>query len=123
VRGSRHILIVVLLLAPVLGLVTSTGGLPFCCWTMPACPMTRQARIPAGVPAGMPASMPDCHMARMCPLPAAPPLILPSPAVPVFPVAAPSLALPATSVARTVVAAPVRAYRGWPLAVFHPPQV
>lgn len=115
-RGSRQILIAALLLAPVLSLVTASGGLPFCCWTSKHCPMTMN------MPASMP-GMPDCHMVRICSMPAAPPLILPAPALPIFPIAAPSVAVPMANPARPPAAAPVRTYRGWPLSVFHPPQI
>lgn len=111
-RGSRHILIAALLLAPVLSLVTASGGLPFCCWTGKQCSMTMSMQ-----------AMPDCQMARMCPMPSAPPLILPAPALPVFPMAAPSVSVPQVKAAHTPMAVPVRAYRGWPLSIFHPPQV
>lgn len=107
-----------LLLTPVLGWVTCTGGLPFCCWTAKQCPMTMHM---TGATA---AGMPGCHMVHVCPTAQAPPpLVLPSPAVPVFLTATPRLAAPAPAFRPATLPTPARVYRGWPVSVFHPPQV
>ena len=97
---QRQFLVVTLLLMPLLSWVGSNGGVPICCWGMKHCPMAANSgSMPSGMASGMPGmagagmpqgrppgpAMPGCAHRHACHMTGTLHLILPAPAVPVYP--------------------------------------
>ncbi|MGH9533634.1 MAG: hypothetical protein ACRD2E_02115 [Terriglobales bacterium] len=79
---SRQLLVLLLLaVVPFVSWVGSTGGIPICCWGSRQCAMTAMAGMAA--PSGP--AMTQCARRPTCQMHSAVQLILPAPALPVFP--------------------------------------
>lgn len=116
--GARKILVVGVLVLPLLSWVASNGGLPVCCWGALACPAS-PARTAAACP--MP-SMQGVH--RGCAMAPVGHLILPSPAMPLFPTAPAAIGAPAAMASSPIAPAPARSLpAGWSASIFHPPHL
>ena len=138
---QRQFLVVILLLMPLLSWVGSNGGVPICCWGMKHCPMAANSgsmpsgtasrmpgmRMPGMAGAGMPPSrlpgpaMPGCAHRPACHMTGTLHLILPAPAVPVYPagmMARIPRPAPVAASAAEPAAAPLPAHA---LPIDHPP--
>ena len=113
--GARKFLAIAVLVLPLASWMASNGGLPVCCWGGLGCP--NQASKHASCP--MPSMRQSSRSCTMAPVQH---LMLPAPAMPVFPVrAAVSLAL--APIFRPLPPAPEAGVRaGWQAPIFHPPR-
>lgn len=118
--GARKFLAVAVLVLPLASWIASNGGLPVCCWGGLGCPNQASNHAACPMPSMRESGRETSHSCTMAPVEH---LMLPAPAMPVFPVrAAVSLALaPAFRPLTPAPEAGVRA--GWQAPIFHPPRL
>ena len=122
--GARKFLAVAVLVLPLASWITSNGGLPVCCWGGLECPNRASNHAACPMPSmGESGRESGRGSSRSCTMAPVEHLMLPAPAMPVFPVrAAVSLAL--APVFRPLTPAPEAGVRaGWQAPIFHPPRL